>query len=168
MMTLLAPMISKRRKDRSPIFVVAPSRCFPPVEGCRGTRPSVTPNACARARRRKIAGLAEGLRERREDRDRRGDQRPDAWHRHQSSGHVILLGSAGDPGVELPHLCLQMGENRDQHLPRGDGIDMQNIVRVLDDGAQFRCVGRPLWHNLAELGQMSARHAKGVRLRTTR
>lgn len=32
MMTLLAPMISSRRKERSPIFVVAPGRCFPPVE----------------------------------------------------------------------------------------------------------------------------------------
>ena len=40
MMTLLAPMISSRRSDRSPIFVVAPSRCFPPVECCRGTSPS--------------------------------------------------------------------------------------------------------------------------------
>ena len=40
MITLLAPMISKRRSDLSPIFVVAPSRCLPPVECCRGTRPN--------------------------------------------------------------------------------------------------------------------------------
>ena len=52
--TLLAPIISNRRKDRSPIHcpaghcgtqcpervVVAPSLCLPPVEFCRGTRPS--------------------------------------------------------------------------------------------------------------------------------
>lgn len=40
MMTLLAPIISSRRKDRSLIFVVAPRRCLPPVECCRGTMPS--------------------------------------------------------------------------------------------------------------------------------
>ena len=59
-MTLLAPIISRRRKDRSPIHcraghcgtqcpervVVAPSLCLPPVECCRGTSPSVTPEAC--------------------------------------------------------------------------------------------------------------------------
>lgn len=39
MMTLLAPMISSRRKERSPIFVVAPRRCLPPVECCLGVRP---------------------------------------------------------------------------------------------------------------------------------
>ena len=33
-------MISNRLRDRSPIFVVAPRRCFPPVACCRGTRPS--------------------------------------------------------------------------------------------------------------------------------
>ncbi len=40
MMTLLAPMISRRLSDRSPIFVVAPSLCLPPVECWRGVRPS--------------------------------------------------------------------------------------------------------------------------------
>ena len=38
--TLLAPMISSRLRDRSPIFVVAPRRCLPPVECCLGTNPS--------------------------------------------------------------------------------------------------------------------------------
>ena len=40
MITLLAPMISSRLRDRSPIFVVAPRRCLPPVECCLGTNPS--------------------------------------------------------------------------------------------------------------------------------
>lgn len=39
-MTLFAPITSSRLRDRSPIFVVAPSRCFPPVECWRGTRPN--------------------------------------------------------------------------------------------------------------------------------
>ncbi len=37
---MTAPMITRRRKDRSPIFVVAPRRRLPPVECCRGIRPS--------------------------------------------------------------------------------------------------------------------------------
>ena len=36
MMTLFAPMISNRLSERSPIFVVDPRRCLPPVECCRG------------------------------------------------------------------------------------------------------------------------------------
>ena len=38
--TALAPMISRRRSVRSPIFEVAPSFCFPPVECCNGVSPS--------------------------------------------------------------------------------------------------------------------------------
>jgi len=38
--TALAPMISNRLRVRSPIFDVAPSRCFPPVDRWRGVRPS--------------------------------------------------------------------------------------------------------------------------------
>lgn len=53
MITLLAPMISNRRGDRPPIFVVAPRRCFPPVECCRGTRPS---QAAKSRPRRKVSG----------------------------------------------------------------------------------------------------------------
>jgi hypothetical protein len=40
MMTLLAPMISSRLRERSPILVVAARRCLPPVECCLGVRPS--------------------------------------------------------------------------------------------------------------------------------
>ena len=38
--TALAPMISRRRIVRSPIFEMAPSRCLPPVDFCKGVRPS--------------------------------------------------------------------------------------------------------------------------------
>lgn len=80
---------------------------------------------------------------------------PERAHRHQSSGHIIFFGPTGDLGVELSDLHPQMRENRDEHLERGDGIDRQNVFRILDDGDQFRCVGRPPWHNLAELAQMT-------------
>jgi hypothetical protein len=35
----LAPMISSRRKVRSPMREVSPSFCFPPVERCRRREP---------------------------------------------------------------------------------------------------------------------------------
>src|SRR4051794_33788488 len=38
--TALAPMMRRRRSDRSPIFEMAPSRCLPPVDFCKGVRPS--------------------------------------------------------------------------------------------------------------------------------
>lgn len=38
--TEVAPMMSKRRNIRSPIFDVAPSFCFPPVESCNGVSPT--------------------------------------------------------------------------------------------------------------------------------
>lgn len=44
--TALAPIISKRCSVRSPIFDVAPSFCFPPVERCSG----VSPNQAAKSR----------------------------------------------------------------------------------------------------------------------
>ena len=87
---------------------------------------------------------------------------PERGYRHQSSGHVILFGPAGDLCIQFPDLRLEVGECHDQYLQSGDGIGGYAAVRVLDDGEQFRCVGRPLRHNLAELGQMTTRHARGV------
>jgi hypothetical protein len=51
--SLLAPMIRSRRRDRSPIFVVDPSRCLPPVECCRGASPS---HAAKSRPRSKVSG----------------------------------------------------------------------------------------------------------------
>jgi hypothetical protein len=38
--TALAPMMSKRRNVRSPIFDVFPILCLPPVDFCNGVSPS--------------------------------------------------------------------------------------------------------------------------------
>lgn len=38
--TAIAPMINKRRMSRCPDLLVRPSLCLPPLECCRGTRPS--------------------------------------------------------------------------------------------------------------------------------
>ena len=40
MTTALLPIISRRRSVCSPIFEMAPSFCLPPVDICRGVRPS--------------------------------------------------------------------------------------------------------------------------------
>lgn len=52
---------------------------------------------------------------------------------------------------------------RDHHLQRGDRICGQATARILDDGDQSRGVGRPLRHDLAELGQMDAQGADRLR-----
>src|SRR3978361_2009377 len=39
-MTVIAPMIRRRRMSRWPILDTRPRTCFPPEENCRGTRPS--------------------------------------------------------------------------------------------------------------------------------
>lgn len=54
--TAIAPVMSRRRMSRWPIFDVAPSRCLPPVECCRGTRPSHA--AKSRDRRKMVMGGA--------------------------------------------------------------------------------------------------------------
>ncbi|MBB4577683.1 hypothetical protein GGI59_006597 [Rhizobium lentis] len=42
----LAPMISNRRKVRSPMREVSPSFCFPPEDRCSGVRPSHAAKLC--------------------------------------------------------------------------------------------------------------------------
>ena len=54
--TAIAPVMSSRRVSRWPIFDVPPSRCLPPVECCRGTRPSHA--AKSRDRRKMVMGGA--------------------------------------------------------------------------------------------------------------
>lgn len=54
MIALLAPMIGRRRRDRSPVFVVAPRRCLPAVECCRGAR------LCQAAKSRSLRNVVGG------------------------------------------------------------------------------------------------------------
>jgi hypothetical protein len=46
--TVLAPMVSRRRKVRSPIFEVTPSSCLPPVECCLGVSKTQAAKSCPR------------------------------------------------------------------------------------------------------------------------
>ena len=92
----------------------------------------------------KVACLAEGLGWGSQNSNGRSNQRPDARHRHQPPGDVIFLGATGDLRIELPDLCLQVRERRDQSLQRGNGIGRQVTFRVFHDRDQACGVGCPL------------------------
>lgn len=100
MVTLLAPMISRRRRGRFPSCswpqsLFANGQVLPRHETEQG---------------RKIPGLAERLRRRRKRRYGRGDQRPNAWHRHEPSGDVVLFGALGNPGIEFRYLRFELSQ----------------------------------------------------------
>ena len=56
--TLMAPTISKRRMSVGPALLTDPDPDLPPVDLCRGTRPSVTPKACHRHDAAKVRPLS--------------------------------------------------------------------------------------------------------------
>lgn len=104
----------------------------------------------------KVARLAKCLSRGSQNSDGRGNLRADAGHRHQPPGDVILLGATGDLRIELPDLCLQVREHRDQSLQRGNGTGRQITFWIFHDRDQPRGIGRSLRNNLTELGQMAA------------
>lgn len=106
--------------------------------------------------------VAERLGWRSKVRDGRSDQRADARHRHQAARHVVFLGPAGDLGIRLDKLCLQLGQGRNQHIECGEGIGWQAAFRVFGDCNQLRRVGRPLWGDLSELAQMPSQCIDGL------
>lgn len=99
--------------------------------------------------------IPERLRRRSQDRDCRGDQRSNTRNGHQAPSNVVLLGPAGDLGIELADLCLQMGEDFGQHLQRRNGIGWPSAVRVVDDGDQSCSVGGALRYDLGELPKVA-------------
>jgi hypothetical protein len=129
MMTLFSRMISSRRKEHSPIFVVARGAdCRRWNAGGVSGQPG-----------RKILRLAEGLGRRGQDREGRRDQGPDPRNCHQAPSHLVLFGSPRDLGIEPVDLRLQMGKSiNQQHLQRCNGIGGQAAALVLDDGNQSR------------------------------
>jgi len=55
-------------------------------------------------------GHTEGLARQSEHRDGRGDQRTNARHRHQPSGHGTLLGPTGDLGIKAAAIACTLIE----------------------------------------------------------
>ena len=87
----LAPMMSSRRNVRSPIFEVAPSFCFPPVECCSG----VSPSQAAKSRPRLGCFSL-----RRERDDGRRDHRPYPGDAHQPTRQIVFFGAPRDLDVQ--------------------------------------------------------------------
>ena len=88
MMTLFGPMISYLPRDRSPIFVLAPRHCLPPIKCSRGPRPSQARPG------REVPRLPECLGWRCQYCCRCRNQRSDAWVLSSAGGplHSLLLG----------------------------------------------------------------------------
>ena len=76
---------------------------------------------------------------------------PERGYRHQSSGHVILFGPAGDLCIQFPDLRLEVGECHDQYLQSGDGIGGYAAVRVLDVNGKAK-VSQRAEQNVATFG----------------
>src|SRR5690554_1315789 len=133
---------------------------------CRGPKALLAAcgmlTGCEAEPSRKIARLAESLGGRSQDCDGRGNQRTYPRDCHQPPRHLIVLGTPGDLGIELADLRLEMGEGRDQHLERGDGIGRQTAFRIFHNGNQLRHVSRALRHDLSELAQMPAQGIDGL------
>ena len=99
-----APMISSRLSVRSPILVMPPSRCLPPVDRCRGVRPS---QAAKSRPLRKVCGR------RRQRQHRGGGDRADAGDRSSAAGpSSILLAPAGDLAIEAADPRVQRSDRR--------------------------------------------------------
>lgn len=147
----MAAIISNRRKDRSPIFVVAPSRGLPPVECCRGTNPI---QAAKSRPLRNVSG-------RREDNQSRNDQRPNSWGRHQPARHLILFGTPTGLGVELGDLIIEAGLRLDQNQQRCPNFLRQATCRTLYDRPQVCCVCYPLGNRLSKFRPVAAKRIEG-------
>ena len=127
----LAPRISSRRKLRSPILVVRPSRSLPPLECWRG----VSPSQAAKSRpRRNVSAPAPAP-------PARWRRRPDAGDGHQPPGERVGLGPSGDLDVQDGDLGLQRLQGLRQHLQHRSRLRRQ--------------IGRGIAHQLDQLGAFS-------------
>src|SRR5215831_1752941 len=96
----LAPLIRSRRKYGLPRLDIPPRRCLPPVEFCRGTRPS--PAANSRPLRKPLGSTTVAA------------MRADAWNARQAladgialvPGHELLL-DRRNRRLQLLNLCRQ-------------------------------------------------------------
>src|SRR6516162_2836836 len=101
----LAPLIRSRRKYGLPRLDIPPRRCLPPVEFCRGTRPSQAANS--RPLRKPLGSTTVAAMA-------CGNDRADAWNARQAladgvalvPGHELLL-DRRNRRLQLLNLCGQ-------------------------------------------------------------
>ncbi len=167
MMTLLAPMISSRRSDRSPVtrqVMLAspighlrrrPKTLFPACRmlsrQCGPERDPSERRTARRARPQKITSPAEGLSGRSEGNQSRGDQRSNAGDCHQPTRHLILLGASADLGIQLADRVIETGLCLDQDQQYWPSFVGQATCCVLYDRNQACGIRRSLWSHLSEL-----------------
>ncbi len=139
MMTLLAPMISSRRRDRSPILVVAPRRCLPPVECWRGTSPSQA------AKSRALRKVSDGA----------------SFHRHSARRQL----SEKLQHLRSPQLLAQnraacaIGTMDLKHILRQIETDSDNLRH---DRSPLWSVADPPWHTDAAGGRLHHQSQEGA------
>jgi len=143
--TELAPMMRSLRKLRSPIFVVRPRRSFPPLECCRGTRPSQA--AKSRPRRKVLAAGASAA--------------SAVAITGPTPGIVISRLATGSAfarylAVEQGDLRLQRFQPLCDHAQHGTRLSRDVGGGVTDDLDQLADVPDTLTHDVAELGEVSA------------
>lgn len=61
--------------------------------------------------------LAERLGRRRKRRYGRGNKQPNARHRHQPPGNIVLLGAADNPGFQFRIRRFELSQCSNQDLP---------------------------------------------------
>jgi hypothetical protein len=140
---VFAPIISRRRSVRSPIFEVAPSVCLPPVERCKGVSPTqaaksrprlkVSAGGAGAARATAITGPTPGM---------------------VAMRRLILLGPLGDLTIQTGDLLVQASERLDQHLEDGSGELWDRLGRILDSPHELRNTSWAFGHDEPELGQV--------------
>src|SRR5215472_15736974 len=151
----LAPLIRSRRKYWLPRLDIPPRRCLPPVEFCRGTRPSQAANS--RPLRKPlgsttVAAMAVAI------------DRADARNARQAladgvalvPGHELLL-DRRNRRLQLLNLCRQHLE----HLARQ--IRQPRVALIAHNGDQLADVAQALRRDHAELGQMPAQSVHQTR-----
>ena len=153
MTTALAPIVSSRRRVRSPIREMAPSLCLPPVDFCLG----VSPTQAAKCRPAlKVRGSgAQGH-------DRRGDNRP-------TPGMVISRRASGST---LARRAISVSSTPDLLVPESAGSRRARVaptwrpaargVRILDPFDQPGHVRDALGGGMAILGQMAPQGVDGL------
>src|SRR5215211_2254338 len=144
--TALAPMISRRRRVRSPIFEVAPSFCLLPVECWRGVSP--TQAAKSRPRLKVCAGGARAVRATAVT----GPIPGMVMSRCAVSSAFPL----DDLTIQIRNLLVQLMKRVDQDLEDRSGDLRERLVRVLDRLHQLGDMSWSFGHHDAELGQMPA------------
>jgi len=141
--TELAPMMSRRRSVRSPIFDVAPSLCFPPVECCNG----VSPSQAAKSRPR--------FSRRRQRCHRRRDHRTHPWDAHEATRYFVFFGAPSNCDVQQLYALIQQTQHINQDAKDGARRFRNRLLGILHGHNKLGDVCRALSDNQAELGKMA-------------